>query len=177
MLEISFVVRAGSEQHDVGVVVIRWSQRSKCGSQRRKERSQTFDVALPEFRRQCARQNDAIFQRIARTGRRLRAVAENLKFSICACARYPPNRDAASGLATKSTHGTGAKTRDWPRAIPGEAVRSATVSAGPYRSASNRSSNCARWINPSLSRSHCSDGIRRGIRSRLHGRSRPSGSP
>ena len=84
MLEIGLVVGTRSEQHDAWIFSD-WPVQAKRASQaeRNKERRhEPLHVALPEHRRQRTRKDDTIFQRIARAGRGLRAVAEHRELPV-----------------------------------------------------------------------------------------------
>ena len=80
LLEVGGVVGAGAEQHDARIVAIVGRQRRQGLAHRSEEQRQPLDVALAKYIRKHARNHDAVFERIARSGRRLRAVVQNAPF-------------------------------------------------------------------------------------------------
>ena len=111
---------------------------------------------------QRARKDDAVLQRIAGARGRLRAVAENFELPVLVAHQVGGVQDAASGPAAAGSRGTARRKPGLAHSNSGGSTPLKTVSAGPYRSASKRSSSRARWISPSLTLSHCAAGDQQG---------------
>ena len=85
MLEIGFVVGAGGEEDDARVFAVGRSERGEILAKGDEIRSEPQDVAIAEWRRERAAEDDAILQTIAGARRRLRAVGQDLKGAVLRC--------------------------------------------------------------------------------------------
>ena len=74
LLEVGRVVRPRAEQHDARVVVAGRRQRRQRLAHRAEERRQARDVAVAKDVGQHARHHDAVLERVAGAGGRLRAI-------------------------------------------------------------------------------------------------------
>ena len=77
VLEVGFVERSGREQHDARMVARGGREVQQGLAKGAEKRSQPLDLELAEQIRKSFRHDDAVFERIAGAGRRLRAVGNH----------------------------------------------------------------------------------------------------
>ena len=82
VFEVGLVVWAGRQQHDARRVGTPGSERGERIAHRLEPARESRDVEAAEDLRQHAGGDDAVFQRIARAGGRLRAVGEHPPLAI-----------------------------------------------------------------------------------------------
>ena len=82
VLEVGLVVRARRQQHDVRRAVVAGARREQRVLQRAEERREQLDVQLAERVGEQPRDREAVLERVAGAGRRLRARADHAPLAV-----------------------------------------------------------------------------------------------
>ncbi len=82
VLEIGFVVGAGGEEDDAGVVAILWGERFEGFAHGAEEGGEALDAAIAEDVGERAGDDDAVFEGVARAGGGLGAVADDPELAV-----------------------------------------------------------------------------------------------